>query len=209
MRQTVMVSALTAVITVVLSVVVLNQLGAGPVSSASAPDISASGNLPSSEDGQIQGDTDCDGDVDAVDGLGVLVNVAALDALGQQEPCTDIANLIPLGEGIPGPQGPAGPVGAQGEQGPPGPGGLSGFAAYGETTASDTNHLKDAVAECNNDNERVLAGGWITNPSGLDVVVYDSVPLGNDSWAINAKRLDVSIAPWSLTALAYCATVAD
>ena len=94
MRQTIIVSALTAVITVVLSVFALNQLRAGTVSSASTQNMSASANLPSSEDGQIQGDTDCDDDVDAVDALGVLINVAALEALGQQEPCTDIANLI-------------------------------------------------------------------------------------------------------------------
>ena len=123
MRQTVIVSAITAVVTVVLSVVVLNQFGAGIVSSASDPNISASGKPPSSEDGQIQGDTDCDGDVDAVDGLGVLVDVAALDALAQQEPCVDVGNVIPAGEGIPGPAGPQGP---EGPQGPPGPTGEPG-----------------------------------------------------------------------------------
>ncbi|MCH8814553.1 MAG: hypothetical protein IH957_05550 [Chloroflexi bacterium] len=53
MRQTVIVSALTAVITVVLSVVVLNQLGPGTVSSASNSAVSASTTLPSSEEAQI------------------------------------------------------------------------------------------------------------------------------------------------------------
>jgi len=134
MRQTVIVSALTAVVTVVLSVVVLNQLGAGTVSSASVSDISVDSNLASSEDSdQIQGDTDCDGDVDAVDGLGVLVDVAALEALGQQEPCVDVGSVIPAGEGIPGPAGPAGPQGEQGPQGgqgAPGEQGSSGVSLF-------------------------------------------------------------------------------
>ena len=140
MRQTVVVSAVTAIITVVISVVVLNQLGAGTASSASVQDISASGS-PSSDDGQIQGDTDCDGDVDAVDGLGVLVDVAALEALGQQEPCTDVGNVIPAGEGIPGPQGepgPPGPAGSQGPQGPAGPQGEQGIVLWANVREDGT-----------------------------------------------------------------------
>ena len=93
MRQTIIVSALTAVITVVLSVLVLNQLGAGTVSSASDSAIPASSNLPYGEDGQLQGDTDCDNDVDAVDALGVLVDVGALTALAQRQPGTVGRNL--------------------------------------------------------------------------------------------------------------------
>jgi len=206
MRQTVIVSALTAVVTVVLSVLVLNQLGAGAVSSASAPDISVSNGLPSSEDGQIQGDTDCDGDVDAVDGLGVLVNVAALDALAQQEPCTDVADVIPAGEGIPGPQGPTGP---QGEQGPAGPPGISGVEVVIEQ-GDDPSPAKSASAICD-DGKVVLGGGAQVTGNTIDVALYQSRPLDNPAgWFAVAARVDLLPASnWQVTAYAVCANVAE
>lgn len=125
MRQTITVAAVAAAVTILVNVLVLTQFGAGSARSAedTAPPPAAH---PAGEtEGQIQGDTDCDTDVDPVDALGVLVNVAALEALAQQEPCTDVADVIPAGEGIPGPEGPPGPQGPQGEQGEPG---ISEFA---------------------------------------------------------------------------------
>ena len=218
MRQTVIVSALTAVITVVLSVVVLNQLGAGPVSSASTPDISASSSLTSSEEGHVQGDTDCDGDVDAVDALGVLVNVVALAALGQQEPCTDVAKLIPAGEGVPGPQGPAGPEGPQGPQGeqgtqgPAGPPGISGYETVFDTfpipDGANINAFVFGVA-CPGD-KRVMGGGGKLN-ANANVYLSESWPLGDSSWGTTFKAEGTGFMPagLELTAWAVCANVAE
>lgn len=212
MRQTVIVSALTAVVTVVLSVVVLNQLGAGTVSSASTADISASSSLPSSEgDGQIQGDTDCDGDVDAVDGLGVLVDVAALDALGQQEPCTDVGTVIPAGEGIPGPQGEQGPPGPQGETGPAGPAGIpavSGWEIVTAQTVTDSTGSKGIEVLCPA-GKRVLGGGGDTDLL-FNVAINDSHPTdGNDGWVVRATELNASNSIWRIIAFAICANVAE
>lgn len=39
------------------------------------------------------GDIDCDGDVDAVDMLGILIYIAGLDPLQQTEPCPDVGTL--------------------------------------------------------------------------------------------------------------------
>ena len=60
MRQTIIVAAVAAIVTVIVNVVALTQFGADTARSASVADTSVSGNLPSSEEGQIQGDTDCD-----------------------------------------------------------------------------------------------------------------------------------------------------
>jgi len=212
MRQTVIVSAVTAVITVVLSIVVLNQVGAGTVSSASAPDIPASSNLTSSQDGQVQGDTDCDGDVDAVDGLGVLVNVAALDALNQQEPCTDVADVIPAGEGVPGPAGPPGPQGPQGEPGPEGPAGVTDIELVDEAYPADGFNVKFANAECP-DGKKVLGGG-IGNPSGYaSLAPVDNRPHDDlGGWFGQVHVADVSNPPpfdWGIIVYAVCANVAQ
>jgi hypothetical protein len=223
MRQTVIVSTLTAVVTVVLSVVVLNQLGAGTVSSASVPDISASSAVPSSEGGQVQGDTDCDGDVDAIDGLGVLVDVVALEALSQQEPCTDVGNVIPGGAGgTPGPQGEQGPqgepgpvglAGPQGEQGPQGERGetgatgLSGISDYEivtETSPTSTNTVRAAFAPCPA-GMKVIGGGG----SVVGAALGTSAPLlDGTTWAAFSEV----VAPTSnatVTAYAICANVAE
>lgn len=63
----------------------------------------------------IQGDVDCDGDVDTGDVLATLRHIGGLDVL-QNEGCPQIATV----GAIPGPAGPAGPPGPQGEPGPPG-----------------------------------------------------------------------------------------
>ena len=215
MRQTIIVSVLSAVVTVVLSVVVLNQLGAGTVSSAGAPDISAASTVPSSEDGQIQGDTDCDGDVDAVDGLGVLVNVVAFEALVQQEPCTDITNLIPAGDGVPGPQGPQGeqgPVGPQGEPGADGPAGVTEIELVMVIGAKSSSSGKFENAECP-DGKKVLGGGIDLPNSYASLAVKDNRPHADlGGWFGQAHVADESNPPpfdWGVNVYAICANVAE
>jgi len=51
---------------------------------------------------RIQGDVNCDEDVNATDALNSLLHAAALDPAEQTEPCTDIGDVIPSGEGPPG-----------------------------------------------------------------------------------------------------------
>ena len=208
MRQTVIVSALTAVVTVVLSVVVLNQLGAGTVSSASDSGFLESGNLATSEADLIQGDTDCDGDVDAVDGLGVLVNVAALEALGQQEPCTDVADVIPAGEGIPGPQGPAGPQGEQGPAGAQGAPGLSGVEIVDVESASNSNAEKNVTAPCP-EGKTIVGGGARVLGSVFGVVLVNSHPFGDEQWQVRMVEREVNAGDWRAIAYAICANVAE
>ena len=215
MRQTIIVSALTAVITVVLSVLVLNQLGAGTVSSASDSAIPASSNLPSGEDGQLQGDTDCDNDVDAIDALGVLVDVAALAALAQQEPCTDVGNLIPLGEGIPGPQGEQGPVGPQGAQGPvgsPGPQGEPGISGYeivdGESVPNNNSAQSTSVL-CPV-GKKIVAGGARALGGGGFVALTDSGPSDDlTGWFAQAVEHTPTSNLWTVRIVIACANVVE
>ena len=108
MRHIIVLAVFAAIVTSAFTTVLINGVifGADAVRSANE-DTPTQVVHPATEVAeQIQGDTDCNGKVEALDALGVRINVAALEALGQQEPCTDGGNLIPAGEGIPGPQGP-------------------------------------------------------------------------------------------------------
>ncbi len=223
MRQTIIIAVVAAIVTVIVNVVALTQFGADTVRSASVADTSVSGNLPSSEEGQIQGDTDCDGDVDAVDGLGVLVDVVALEALTQDEPCTDVGNVIPAGGGVPGPAGPAGP---QGDQGPAGEQGVQG-----DQGVSDY----EVVSKTLTFPSETGTGGWITSgvfcPEGLKPLggggklgwnggfapdetaggyIISSFPSGA-SWSVTWKHDDTGGFPVGTEFVAYaiCANVAE
>ena len=163
-------------------------------------------------DGQIQGDTDCNGKVEALDALGVLIDVAALEALAQQEPCTDVGNLIPLGDGVPGPQGeqgppgPQGPQGPQGDDGPPGISGLKfatspiGFTCPGGACTG----VGVYSADCQ-EGKRAIAGGADLNAL-LAANIADSFPTEDGTgWTIGIEFHNT----WSGTAYAICANVAE
>lgn len=194
MRQTIVVSALTAMVTMVLSVLVLNQLAPGIASSADGRDEPRTASAPSGEgEGQIQGDTDCDEDVDAVDALGVLVNVAAFDALPQQEPCTDVADVIPAGEGPqgpPGPQGPQGPMGPQGEQGEPG---IAGYEVVELSIERDSPGFATTRVDCPS-GKRVLGGGlkMLLGPAGNDppFILGDAPDEEGTGWSAHTQMFD-------------------
>jgi hypothetical protein len=124
MRHTILIATLSSVAASVLTTVVIggSLFGAGTASSADAPSEAIAVVSPGGVEGLIQGDVDCQKDVTPVDSLKVLRHDAGL-SVQQDEPCPDIATVIPAGEGVPGPQGPqgpAGPAGPKGEQGPPG-----------------------------------------------------------------------------------------
>lgn len=75
---------------------------------------------------RIQGDVNCSEAVGTDDILDSLLHVAELEDAPQTEPCTDIGDVIPAGEGAQGPPGPPGPSGAPGVPGPPGDDGIDG-----------------------------------------------------------------------------------
>ena len=203
MRHTIVVSALTAVLTAVLTVVLLDQsLGADTVDSASDPGFAASRASPASaEDGHVQGDGDCDGDVDAVDALGDLLFVAALPLLSQVEPCTDIGALIPAGQGPPGPQG---LQGEQGPQGPAGPPGISGLELVADATPLDGVVEKVIFVPCPA-GKKVIGGGHASQ-AGVDI--QQSAPRGDLSgW--DASGFNNGAGAWQLSAYAICVNVAE
>lgn len=110
---TITISARTVVLAAVVAV--------AAVAAFYATDALGSGEAP---DQIIQGDTDCDGDVDAVDALQDLRYVAGLP-VNQNSPCIAIGSVA----AIPGPQGP---------QGPPGPAGEPGLSLFANVTSDGT-----------------------------------------------------------------------
>lgn len=216
MRQTVIVSAVTAFITLALSVVVLNQLGATTASSADGQGAQSAAVGPSGEgEGQIQGDTDCDSDVDAVDALGVLINVASFDALPQQEPCTDVADVIPAGEGSqgpPGPQGPQGPAGPTGPAGPQGAPGISDWELVTDVSPLAPAFLNTHFAPCPA-GKVPLGGGWLflTEGGGPVLEVGHSRPaeqFDEVGWEVSGIA-DNGVDPWGIIVNMICAKVAE
>jgi len=77
------------------------------------------------EEPRIQGDVNCSAGVGTDDILDQLLHEADF-AVDQTEPCTDIGDVIPAGEGTQGPPGPPGPPGEQGIPGVPGVPGAPG-----------------------------------------------------------------------------------
>jgi hypothetical protein len=149
MRHTLIVSVVTA-IAMLTGFVAIDQLSAGRASSASDSAVSPAGGP-----GQVQGDTDCDTDVDAIDALSVLVDVAALEALAQQEPCTDVGDLIQFGGGLPG---------------PPGPPGLSGYEIVEVEIVHQGNAVTVDTVDC--PGNKVAVGGGL--------VIKGGVPAGSE-----------------------------
>jgi len=213
MRQTIIVSAVTAVVTVALSVAVLNQLEPGTVSSADRDGLPAGLVGPATEtDHLIQGDVDCDGDVDAVDALKDLQHVAAL-GFAQTEPCPDIGTVIPVGDGVPGPQGPAGPQGEPGPQGPPGESGLSGFSSGTLQESFNSEGFKSTDAFCGAD-KVAFTGGVDVVGETIEVALIASHPLMGEGgfpigWSAAAEEIDATSADWGIRVWVACANVAE
>ena len=163
--------------------------------------------------GQIQGDTDCDGGVDAVDALGVLIDVAGFDALAQQEPCTDVGNVIPLGDGVPGPQGPAGPQGEQGLQGATGPKGATGITDIELVlwnSPSDSSSSKLKALECPEGKLALGGGANVGGLTGGDVALSGSGPFTNQNgWQAQASEVNPVSNDWSMSVGVICANIEE
>ena len=205
MRHIMLLAVFAAIVTSAFTTVLVNGLIFRVDTVRSAEEVGAESptvTLGGDADGQIQGDIDCDGDVDAVDGLAVLIEVVALEPLEQAEPCTDVGDIIPAGEGQPGPQGPQGPPGPKGEAGSPG---LSEFGGVVVVTESNTDATKSANAECPT-GKTAISGGYQVFGATDVIVTLDASGLG---WSVAAKKLNVSLVPWSLSAQALCVVIAD
>jgi len=203
MRHTILVATLSSVFASVLTTAVISGslLGANTANSANTPG-EAITVQPGGVESILQGDVDCDSDVGTRDSQGILRYVLEQPALSQDEPCPDIATVIPAGEGVPGPQG---PQGEQGEPGPEGPGGLSEFQFVFVETESNTDATKSISAPCPA-GKKLLSGGYQVFDAD-DVIVRTNAAGGG--WFITAEKQNVNQVPWSVAAQAHCAVVGD
>lgn len=163
---------------------------------------------PASSEGQaagdpeeiIQGDVDCDREVDPIDALMGLRHVAAL-AVAQNEPCPDIGTTA----AIPGPPGPTGPPG------PAGPPGISGYEHVVVQSEENSDPFKSVTADCPagksiiGGGAAIFAGGGSLNMLSLT----ESRPIGAN-WHATAREIaGQSPGDWSLEVRAICATVGN
>ena len=215
MRHTILIATLSSVVASVLTTVVIggSLFGAGTASSSNTP-VDVEGAIsPGGLEGLLQGDADCDSDVGTRDSQGILRYVLQQPALSQDEPCPDIATLIPSGEGVPGPQGPAGPQGEQGpqgEEGPAGPSGISGLIIVAESEDYEGGPIASAEALCP-DGKKVVGGGGSIGGSPVqgDAGLRFSAPNSEgDGWIVQGQPYTPD-AILSMTAYAICANVAE
>jgi len=212
MRHIIVLTTVVALFAGALGSFAFNALVAevNSASSAPVPFEGAASLHPSSEaDDLIQGDVDCDGDVDAVDALKDLQHVAAL-GFAQTEPCPDVGTVIPAGEGMPGPQGPAGPQGEKGPVGPQGESGLpglSGLEVVEVESVSSSSPEKQVTATCP-EGKSVIAGGARVLGSVVGLVLRNSYPIAT-GWRVYALETQVNNGDWRALAYAICANVAE
>jgi hypothetical protein len=149
----------------------------------------------------IQGDTDCDGDVDTTDALNDLRYTAGL-TVGPFTTCPAVGS-----EGaIPGPQGPQGDTGPQGPVGPPG---LADIEIITEDSFSGSSQTRTQIADCPQ-GKTVIAGGARITSAGSEegIALLESWPVGDMSgWYTVAQEVTPTAANWTLRAFAICATV--
>jgi hypothetical protein len=153
-------------------------------------------------DAILQGDTDCDGDVDTSDALNNLRFVASL-TVEQSEPCPDIGTLA----AIPGPSGPQGPAGPEGQQGPPG---LSALEIVSASTESDSTDEKSLITGCPQGKTIIGGGSAIegSNTSGI-ALTLDGPNVDGGFWFSAAQEIVVTNFSWVLSAHLICAVVED
>lgn len=111
-----------------------------------------------------------------------------------------------------GPAGPAGPAGPQGEKGDPGPAGTAGPAGPAGPGLFDTYMpppvfvpVGKATAKCDDDDDKVLSGGYTIDSSGTYVSAsIPNLPLsGPQGWVVSANRPDGS--PGTMRVYVLCA----
>jgi len=121
----------------------------------------------------------------------------------------------PGSDGAAGAQGDPGTDGATGADGPQGAQGLQGVPGLaavetvtGATSPSNTS-AKTATATCPSD-KIAIGGGHNIGGAGAPTAITQSSPTSSTVWAVRTTITDrfVSPGPFTLTAIAICATVA-
>jgi len=223
MRHTIIVASIAAIAASVLTTTVINSslFGADTASSANTPVEAGGAVSPGGVEEIIQGDVDCGGNVTPVDSLKTLRHDAGL-SVTQTEPCPDIATVIPVGEGVPGPQGPQGdegPAGPQGATGLPGEAGatgaqgepgISGLELVKESSIHDSTNFKLVTAPCPA-GKKVIGGGASLLGQHLQLVaIAFSRPFDDlGGWSAAANEMNDTGNSWQVVARAICANVAD
>lgn len=111
-------------------------------------------------------------------------------------------------QGPAGPAGPAGPKGADGATGPAGAPGVSGREVVVESTETNSDAEKTALATCPA-GKQVIGGGANVFPNTVDdVVVREAFPSSTTGFYVEAQEIGAIGANWQVAAYAICATVA-
>jgi hypothetical protein len=111
-------------------------------------------------------------------------------------------------QGAAGPAGPAGPAGAQGPQGLQGPAGTAGITKINLTTVTANgpvaanNTFAGATVTC--PAGKVVGGGHSMSGSPVNIVFYQSRPVGVNQWVVGAWN--ASGQNLTITAYAICMT---
>jgi hypothetical protein len=152
--------------------------------------------VPSGVEELLQGDVDCDGDVDAVDALNDLRFVAALGVDGV-EGCPSIGEVAVI-QGPPGPPGPAGP-------------GLSDREFVIAESEEDSSPFRMVSATCPSPKTATGGGARILAPGGAygRIVIDQSIPIGA-SWQASARETpEGTESDWKLEVRIICWTLED
>ena len=151
---------------------------------------------PASSEGQpsgepeemIQGDVDCDGDVDAVDALKGLRHVASLPVT-QNDPCPDVGTTAAI----------------------PGPPGVSGYEIVLVESEPNSESFKSVTADCSS-GKSIIGGGARVVISGGSVSflsIIESRPVGAN-WKATAVEISGGTeVDWHLEVRAICVTLGD
>jgi hypothetical protein len=101
---------------------------------------------------------------------------------------------------------PAGPTGPQGPAGPAGPPGLSAVERVAVTSASNTTTSKSASIACPAGKRLVGGGARVDGAAAAPVALQSSFPDNDNVYRATAREITATVANWSLTVFAICAT---
>ncbi len=185
MRHTILVATLSSVAASVITTAVISGsiFGADTASSADTPVEAAVAVSPGAVGSILQGDVDCGGNVTPVDSLKTLRHDAGL-SVQQDEPCPDIATVIPAG--------------------------VSGVELVTGSSSYDSTDIKIANAVCPA-GKRAIGGGATILGQGLGLVAITSSSPFSDlgGWGASANEMNLTGNSWRVEASAVCANVAD
>jgi hypothetical protein len=100
---------------------------------------------------------------------------------------------------------PVGPTGPQGPAGPAGPAGVSGVERVEVTTTTNSVSPKSSQMPCPS-GKRLVGGGARLNGGGQQVALQSSFPDSDNIFRATGREVVGTVATWSLTVFAICAT---